>query len=153
MGLFDQWFREEARENKSGKVNFSGYFVTSTNGALVAASSFSPGFTLTRTAAGRYTLQLVDNKGAAVLVPVGKNTAAQPALTGFKATIIAATAETTAGKGIQAYIRGGLATLASAGNFIVQFATGANPPVDGDVEDGAAILIEFSLKCRSQAVP
>jgi hypothetical protein len=152
MGIFGNWFRDPARENKSGRANFSGYFVTSTNGALVAATSHSPYFTLTRTGAGRYTCQLVDSFGAPVVVPPGLNTAAQPGMVSFQVTIIP-TAGITAGRAREAFIRAGLATLASAGNFIIQFHDGAATPADADVPDGAAFIVEFGLKCRSTAVP
>jgi hypothetical protein len=150
-GTPDQWFRDPAKENKSGRVNYSGYFVTSTNGALVAASTDAPGFTLTRTGAGRYTLQLVNAKGEAVVVSPTPNLKQTPGLRGFKATVIP-TAGITAARAFHAYIRAGLATLFSAGNFIVQFADGAATPADADVPDGAAFLIEFSIS-RSSAVP
>lgn len=150
--LMENWFREPARENKSGRVNFSGFFLTSTNGALVPASTDAPGFTLTKVGAtaGRYTVQLVNSKGEPVVVSPTPNTKATTGLLSFKETLIAAAGLTTT-RGLKAYIRGGIATLATAGTFIVQFVrpdTGA----DAEVDDGAAFLLEFSVK-RSSAVP
>lgn len=151
MGLLSTWLRDPARENKSGRTNYSGYFVTTTSGALDATKTDSPGFTLTKVAAtaGRYTVQLTDQAGVAVVVSPTPNSKATPGILAFRATVIP-TAGLTAIKGCSAYIRAGVATLATNGTFIVQFyqVSGA----DAEVDDGAAMLIEFSIK-RSSAVP
>lgn len=150
--LMENWFRDPARENKSGRVNFSGYFLTTTSGALDSTKTDAPGFTLTKVGAtaGRYTLQLVNSKGEPVVVSPTPNTKATAGLLGFGATVIP-TAGLTTTKGLVAYIRAGVATLASAGTFIIQFVrpdTGA----DAEVDDGAGFIVEFSIK-RSSAVP
>jgi hypothetical protein len=153
MALMENWFREGARENKSGRVNFSGYFVTSTSGALVAASTDAPGFTLTKVGgqAGRYTVQLVNSKGEPVVVSPTPNTKATPGLLGFGVTVITPTNSSPAANGLAAHIRGGLATLASAGTFVIQLSR-QDTGVDAEVVDGAAFIVEFSMK-RSSAVP
>lgn len=151
MALIENYFREPAHENRSGRVNMSGYFVTSTNGALVPASSYSPCFTLTKVGAtaGRYTVQLVNSKGEPVVVSPGKDTAAAPGILNFRATVIT-TGALTATRGRGAHIRGGVATLATNGTFIIQFVQVSG--ADAEVDDGAAILLEFGIK-RSSAVP
>lgn len=152
--ISENWFREAARENKSGIVNFHGYFLTTTNGTLNVTLRDAPGFILIRVSAGRYLIQMVNSKGENIVFGPTPNAKATTALVKFGATIIAPAGEVTAGRGIQCYIRDpvALGTLGTQGNFQIQFATGANPPVDGDVEDGAALLISFSLK-RGSAVP
>lgn len=149
--LPENWYRESARENKSGRVNFSGFFLTTTSGTLDATKTDAPGFTLARSAAGRYTLQLVNSKGEAVVVSPTPNTKATTGLLDFNVTVIHA-AGVAAGKARDAYIRGGVATLATAGTFIVQFHDGAATPADADVTDGASFIITFAIK-RSSAVP
>lgn len=152
----ENWFREMKHANKSGVVHFFGYFRTTTGGALNTAFSDSPGFTFNRINTGRYTIQLVNSKGENVTFCNGgpANPKTTPALAMFSATISPSAGEVTAGKGIQSYVRNGpdLVQLSASGRIDIQFATGANPPVDGDVEDGAALIIAFALK-RGSAVP
>lgn len=148
--LLENWLREPARQNKSGRADFSGFFLTSTNGTLVAASTDAPGFTLTRTAAGRYTVQLINSRGEPVTVgPVGP-LKLTPGLLGFNVAIITPAGNIGSGRAIAARIRGALTTLATAGNFVIQFDDAT--ATEADVTDGSAFIVEFSVK-RSSAVP
>lgn len=145
MTLPDNWFREGARSNRSGEVRLSGRHLTTTNGTLstAAGAQDSPGYTLTKVGgqAGRYLLQLVNNKGEPVT---------WLKLTGFNVWV-ETTGAMTAGRGGSAstHVRGA-PTIATNGQLTIQLRqiTGA----DAEVDDGAVIGIELALK-RSSAVP
>lgn len=145
MGLWRYFHRDPARENRSGIVHVSGSFVTSTAGALVAASSDSPGFTLTKVGAktGRYTVQFVDSLGAPAQVLQ---------LAGFSCSIFSAVADTayTTTKAVGAVIRNGIAQMAVDGTCVVQFIDKA--AADGEVEDAAGFFLNFDVKL-STSVP
>lgn len=73
MGLFSRWFRDPARTNISGKVDFVGICPLGAAGAVAASYSAgrdTPGFTVTKVGGetGRYRVQLVDSQGLAVAV-------------------------------------------------------------------------------------
>jgi hypothetical protein len=148
MAVSSGYYRDPARQNRSGIVHMTGKFVTSTSGTLVAASSDSPGFTLTKVGseAGRYTVQFIDNDGTAC---------AWLSIEDFRATILGAVADTayTTTKALHAFLRLGtpaLTTVASAGTVLVQFVDKAL--ADAEVEDGAGFILSFDLK-RSTASP
>lgn len=149
MALPGKWWRHEAGQNRAGLVHLSGIFVTSTNGALVAASSDSPMFILTKVGskAGRYLVQFVDSKGSPVVYLK---------CTGFKATLLTDDADAAypAANGHGCHLRNAtpaLTTIQTNGQLLVQFVRD-DTHADAEVADGCGFILEFDVKASS-AVP
>jgi hypothetical protein len=144
--LLDHIFCEPGRENRSGLVDYSGSVVTTTSGTLGtgAANVDTPLFTIAKVGseAGRYRITLIDSRG---------NACVAPKLVRWSFGLIGtADAAYTAAKGLAlGLIRNNL--IASAGTFEIQFQR-SDTMADAEVEDGATIHVEFTVK-KSSATP
>ena len=114
---------------EKGVVKLYGNFTTSTSGTI--ASSSCKGFTVAKTAAetGRYTVTLADS---------------WKAFMGVCVTIVgAADAAYTSAKGLTHIVRNVSMTNKT---FDVQFNDPDGSPADAELEDGASVYLEITLK-------
>lgn len=143
MGLMDSWFRDPARNNRSGMVQFSGIITLGAGGAIATGGADTPGFSFTKVGAkvGRYLVQILDSKlqacGCIKFAKIG-------------ATVETASADAayTVTKGAYAIIRN---RSPSTGTFQVQLIR-TDSAADAEAEDSAVLHVWFSAK-RSSAVP
>jgi hypothetical protein len=127
------------RSRSAAITSFAGRVVTSTGGAV--ASTDCEGFTVTKTASktGRYTVQLVDIRGQAV-------TALK--LRGCMVSLIGPDdAALTTNKGVTGLVRA--ETVATNGQFFIQFVQSNAGNADTEVQDGASFDIIFWVKDSS----
>lgn len=142
----DRWQRDPARENRSGRINLCGTFVTSASGALVAASSDSPGFTLAKVGgeAGRYLVQFVNAKQEPVTYLK---------CVSFRPTLLTDDADAAypAANGHGCHLRNAtpaLTTIHTNGQLLVQFVRD-DTHADAEVADGCGFMLEFGVKLSS----
>jgi hypothetical protein len=151
--LDDRWYRDEARQNRSGLIHISGVQLTTTSGALAAVvkdvNDSAGCYTITKVGAtaGRYLVQFVNSKGEAV---------SWLRICGFRATLLTddATAAYPVAKGFHCHLRNAtpaLTTVASNGQVLVQF-TRTDTNADAEIDDGCGFILEFDVK-KSSASP
>lgn len=143
----ENWFRESNKANKSGIVDFYGFFVTSTVGAISASDS--PGFTMVRTGVGAYTIQMVNSKGEPVTFPLCGPLKTTPPLMDFNVQLIDGTLD--AAQGIHPLVLNA-ATLATTGIITMNFNSSISDPVPAELPDAAQFILHMAIK-RGSANP
>ena len=158
MSVFNRIWRFWKGTNRSGMVHLTGSFTVGSSGAV--ASSDTPGFKVTKqTAAGQYTVQLLDNDGVSSSAPAQPKNASATAITpwgiqAINATVVSAVASGTALTADSALKYGVRNFSPATGAFDLQFykdvtSTSSETHVDTNIESGGIVLVDFQVKLSS----
>lgn len=131
-------FKKDAATLEAGIIKLYGKFTTTTSGTI-GSSTLCKGFSVVKTAAetGRYTVTLADKYNRFLMCNVVIQGAADAAY--------------TSAKGLTWFIRAVdvAATAASTKLFYLQFCDPDGSPADAELEDGAIVFLEITVKNSS----